>query len=132
VRRLNGNRRPVGVLLSSGASSGGSGNRAYWLGGPVYFPDSSKIPAPLRFRGEVVEMEDDRLSGGTVAVGLVPDLLLLSDEEAGSVVIMFSASPFVRNWAADMEGRSRRGVTDPPSRDNEATLSPSTESAPLE
>jgi hypothetical protein len=96
----------------------------------VKFPDSSKILRSLaRLRGEV-EMEDDRLSWGSVgrgAVGFVPDRAR-SDEE-GRAVMIFSASGVVRSCAADMDGRSRRGVTDPlvPSRDNEETSSPLTE-----
>jgi hypothetical protein len=51
-RIWKGNLRPfvggpfvVGVMLSGGCStvSGGSGNCAYWLGGPVKVSDSSKI-----------------------------------------------------------------------------------------
>lgn len=88
--------------------------------------------SPLGPRGEV-DMEDDRLSSGSVgrgAVGLVPDRLRFSDEEEGRFVRMFRASAgFVRSCAADMDGRNRRGVTEPlaPSRVKDERSSPSTE-----
>lgn len=83
--------------------------------------------ALLRVRGEV-DMDDDRSRSGNVgrgAVGLVPDRLRFSEDE-GRLVMMLRASGFVRSWAADMDGRSLRGVTDPlaPTRVKDETSSP--------
>lgn len=143
---MNGNRRvgvgvfvAVGVAFDVESSSGGSGNTAYSLGGPVSFSGSgpsfifeSALRELLRDGGarrpeivgpKVSDSGDRAELDVVVVVGLVPARFLdvVSCEEV-CVVTMKGA---LRSWAAENEGRKRRlAATDPLTSGNEGTLSP--------
>lgn len=113
-------RRPfvAGTLFSSFTilEGGGAGNRAYWLEGVVYSSVSSNDNrSTLAKDRRDFDIEEDLVSNGSgetplrVVVGLVLDPFRVSTggihfPEPGCVV---------RSCAADTEGRSLRGVTEP-------------------
>jgi hypothetical protein len=132
----------VGVAFKVESSSGGSGNTAYSLGGPVSFSGSgpsfifeSALRELLRdggarrpeIVGPKVSDSGDRAELDVVEVGLVPARFLdvVSCEEVCVVTIKGA----LRSWAAENEGRKRRlAATDPLTSGNEGTLSPFSDS----
>jgi len=111
----------AGTLFSSFSvlEGGGKGNRAYWLDGLVYSSASSKINrSTLAIDRRDFDIEEDLVSSGIGETPpravLVLDLVRMS---TGGIPfpgpdVVFEGC-VVRSCAADTEGRSLRGVTEP-------------------
>ena len=107
----------VGVPVEFESSSGGSGNTAYSLGGPVSFSGSvlsfvvERAFRELLRKGGALKPETigpklsdrgDRVEFDVVVVGLVPARCL--DVVSCGVCVVTMKGPF-RSWAAENEGR---------------------------